>query len=767
MKRLKKIGWKRALLILVLALLAFFLPPLPQQFRDLKADSSLVLTDRHGIPLRRQLSEREGVNSWLSLHEMGPTLRTTVVRAEDKRFYYHPGLDPVAVMRSVWLNLRDRKVVSGASTITQQLLRTLSPPGKRTLARKLVDSYWAVRLECRYSKEEILEAYLNRVAFGPNVYGVREASRYYFDKPPASLSVAECAALAVTIRSPITLDPFTQEGGDELRRWTGPLISSLRKDHLISAEAAERAQSEQLELSPDPPPFLAPHFCDLLLSQPVPGRGTVTTTLDLELQETVEGLVKSHLALLKEHNVGNAAVVVAEVESGDVLAMVGSGSYHRRRDGQHNAAVALRQPGSTLKPFTYALLLERVGQAGFILPDLNLYQNADKESFVPKNYDKHFHGPVSIRTSLACSYNVPAVRALERVGPENLLLLLRRLGFSDLTEPPEHYGLGLTLGDGSASLTQLVGAYRALARGGVYAPLRYLTDEPRPLDAKVLDPRCAYLITDILSDKNARIPSFGTPNVLEFPFPVAVKTGTSKGYRDNWTVGYTPKYVVGVWVGNSDGQPMRDVSGISGAGPLFRDVMLNLGDEGQFPSPPLLEEIKVCALSGLAAGAICPNQVTEKKLKESRIEACEVCRKEKGSSRIVFDLPPLYHQWAAERGLPQASAKENQGQGLRFVFPLTDDVFIADPDLPPENQRVKIRAVGGSGPYLWYRNGRRLEQTAEPSLWWQLAPGSHELEVEDSSGARKKLHLRVVGKIRATREEEPFAASPGPHGRIE
>lgn len=763
MNRLKKIGWKRPLVILVLALLAFFLPPLPQQYRDLKADSSLILTDRHGTPLRRQMSDREGVNSWVSLNSMGSTLRAAVIRAEDKRFYYHPGIDPVAVTRSLWLNLQERKVVSGASTITQQLLRTLGSPKERTLTRKLVDTYWALRLECRYSKDEILEAYLNRVAFGPNVYGVGEASRYYFDKPPESLSVAECAALAVTIRSPITLDPFTAEGKEELRHWTAPLISNLRKDQLISAEAAERAQAQPLELSPEPPPFLAPHFCDLLLSAPVAGRGTVATSIDLELQHTVEGLVRSHLALLRDHNVGNAAVVVAEVDSGEILAMVGSGSYHRRQDGQHNAAVALRQPGSTLKPFTYALLLESVGQAGFILPDLNLYQNADKESFVPKNYDKHFHGPVSIRTSLACSYNVPAVRALERVGPENLLLLLRRLGFSDLTEPPEHYGLGLTLGDGSTSLMQLVGAYRTLARGGLYTPLRFLSDESRPEDARVLDARCAYLITDVLSDKNARIPSFGTPNALEFPFPVAVKTGTSKGYRDNWTVGYTPKYVVGVWVGNSDGQPMRDVSGITGAGPLFRDVVLSLGDEGPFPSPPLLEDLKICALSGLTTGADCPNQVTEMKLKESRIEACDVCRKEEGGSRIVFDLPPLYHQWATERGLPLSSSVENQGDGLRFVFPLADDVFITDPDLPPENQRVKLRAVGGSGPYLWSVDGQRLDRTAEPSRWWQLSPGDHVVEIEDSAGERKELRLTVVGKIRVTRKEEPFAASPGPH----
>ena len=738
----KRIG--RALALLGLAVVLFFLPPVPEEFRDLRSDSSLNLTDRHGEPLRRNLSSREGVNSWVRLSEMPPILIDAVLTAEDKRFYYHPGADPVAIARASFDNIRQRRVVSGASTITQQLLRTLSPPEERGIKAKLKGLYWALRVECRYSKDEILEAYLNRVAFGPSVYGVEEASRYYFDKPASALSPAEAAALAVTIRSPSVLDPFTDQGQEELAHWTAPLLERLESNGSLTAEAGERARSQVLELNPDPPPFLAPHFCDLAQKEALGQRGQVATTLDLELQRFVEGSVRAHLELLAQHKVGNAAVIVADVETGEILAMVGSRDYHRRQDGQHNASISLRQPGSTIKPFTYALLMEGSGTAGTILPDLDLYEDSDLESFVPINYDKHFHGPVSVRTALGCSYNVPAVRALERVGTTALLDTLRKSGLVDLKETPEHYGLGLTLGDGSTSLLQLVAAYRVFARGGLYSPLTLLPEAtPTPADT-VLSDRACYLISDVLSDRQARIASFGTPNVLEFPFPVAVKTGTSKGYRDNWCIGYTPKHIVGVWVGNSDGSPMQDVSGITGAGPLFRDVMLQMGDGGEFTVPAGLTRLKLCNLSGLQANDRCPSTSVEAVFQEKPPAECEVCGEEDG--KLVYDMPSLYRPWALERGLPAPSSPAETADGLRFVFPLAHDVFLTDPDLSLDYQRVKLRIAGGAPPYTWSVDGQEVSTTDSTSLWWELKTGRHRIEVRDAQGSRKELPLEVMGE---------------------
>lgn len=739
----KRIG--RALALLGLAAVLFFSPPLPQEYRDLRADSSLNLTDRHGVPLRRNLSAREGVNSWTSIEELPPVLIEAVLAAEDKRFYYHPGVDPLAMARASFDNVRHRRVVSGASTITQQLLRTLTPPIERGWKAKVKGVYWAVRTEFVYGKDEILEAYLNRVAFGPSVYGVEEASRYYFDKPASALSPAEAAALAVTIRSPSVLDPFTDQGQEELARWTGPLLAKLESNGSLSPDAAERARYQTLELNPDPPPFLAPHFCDLAQREALGLRGRVATTLDLKLQKFVEGSVRAHLELLAQHKVGNAAVVVADVESGEILAMAGSKDYHRRQDGQHNASISLRQPGSTIKPFTYALLMESSGNAGTVLPDLDIYEDSDLESFVPINYDKHFHGPVSIRTALGCSYNVPAVRALERVGTTALLDTLRKSGLHDLKETPEHYGLGLTLGDGSTSLIQLVGAYRVFARGGMYSPLTLLPS-PSPVHGdSVLSERACYLTSDVLSDRQARIASFGSPNVLEFPFPVAVKTGTSKGYRDNWCIGYTPKHIVGVWVGNSDGSPMQDVSGITGAGPLFRDIMLQMGDGGEFPVPEGLTRVDLCNLSGLRANGRCPSTSVEPVFQEKPPENCKVCIEEAGT--LVYDMPSLYRPWAVERGLPLPASNTGEStDGLRFVFPLAHDVFLTDPDLSLDYQRVKLRIAGGSPPYTWSIDGKDVSTTESTSLWWELKTGPHRIKVRDAKGSQRELPLEVVGE---------------------
>ena len=723
--------------------LAYLAPPLPSDYQDLRANLSLRLTDRHGEPLRTLLSQRQGVDRWVELSDIAPEFVQAVLVSEDHRFRNHPGIDPLAIARAVRDNVAGRQVVSGASTLTQQLLRTLqTEPSERNLQAKLVEAYWATRLEILHSKDEILEAYLNRVPFAPAVYGVDEASRYLFDKPARSLSLAESVLLAVLLRAPSSFDPFSSQGRAELKVWTDDLLSRMLAQGLISAEAAERARSEPLALSHLPPPFQAPHFCELVLPNTVGLRGIQKTTLDLSLQHDVEGMVANHLRLLSKHHVGNAAVIVADVETGDVLALAGSGSFHRDDDGQHNAAVSPRQPGSTLKPFTYALLLGQVGQAGFILPDLPLYRSSHQAGYIPDNYDGKFHGPVSVRTSLGSSYNVPAVRALEMVGVDKLLGLLRSLGMRNLDQPPDHYGLGLTLGDGSVSLWQLVEAYRTLARHGTTSTLRTLETQKASRESQVLSRDVADLITDVLADRQARIPSFGTPNVLEFPYPVAVKTGTSKGYRDNWCLGYTSKHVVGVWVGNSDGSVMRSISGITGAGPLFRDIMLRLGDGGDFDQGAL-EPRKVCTLSGSEANSNCPQSRTELSLPDRTLPPCTTCQLT-ADGKLVYHLDPLYREWAEEKKLPLADSLPDTERGFRFVYPLNGDVFLPDHDLSQENQSVRLRTAGGQGPFRWWVDQKELPSETGPESWWRLQPGQHRFKVQDAKGETDELTLRVV-----------------------
>jgi penicillin-binding protein 1C len=761
------------LLISLLLVLALALPPFPAEYQELRADLSLRITDRHGRPLRSLLSTREGMDSWVPLQQVAPELVAAVLASEDSRFAYHPGVDPLAVARAVRDNLRAGRVVSGASTITAQLLRTLSPSSERGVSAKLRESYWAIRLEALLEKEEILEAYLNRVAFGPTVYGVEEAARYYFNKPAQSVSLAEAALLAVLIRAPVGFDPWTEEGQAELKPWIDQLLQRMEQDGLVTAEAAQRARAQSLRLSDLPAPFRAPHFCDLVLPQLHGLRGEQRTSLDLELQYAVEGMISNHLRLLQGHRVDNVAVLVADVESGEVLALAGSANYHRARDGQHNAATALRQPGSTLKPFTYALLLEKVGQAGYVLPDLPVYQSSHRASFIPRNYDERFHGPVSLRQALGSSYNVPAVRALEQVGVEKLLLCLRDLGMTELKETPDHYGLGLTLGDGSVSLWQLVEAYRTLAQGGRRTgPLSLLHPAPVGTNQRQLfSPGVASIVTDVLSDRQARIPSFGTPNVLEFAFPVAVKTGTSKGYRDNWCVGYTPRHVVGVWVGNSDGSPMERVSGISGAGPLFRDVMLALGDGGDFPAPPG-PSVAICSLSGGVASDSCPNSTLEPCLPEIPVPRCQACQRVVVDARtgqpagpevpaefrleqLRFALDPIYGEWARENSLPLLEPRRLQEDGFRLVFPLDGDTFLHDHDVRGSHQKVRLRVAGGRGPYRWTVDEADALPDQGPEAWWPLRPGEHRLSVQDADGRRDSLTVRVVGAPQQARPNSP------------
>lgn len=753
--RVRKASWRRwgLSVALVVGLLLFFLPELPDAYQDLRGDLSLQVTDRHGQPLRSVLSQRQGTDRWVGLDEIPQVLIDAVVWSEDRRFYQHPGLDPIAIFRALKDNIRAGTVVSGASTLNQQLLRTLGRPSQRSWLDKLEEGYWALRLEARYSKKEILEAYLNRVALGPTIYGVDEASRYYFDQPPQSLSLSEAAMLAVLIRAPSSFDPFSDTGQEELKIWTKQLLARMVAHRVVSKEAAERAAEERWELSDLPAPFEAPHFCDFVMPSLQNLRGGRRTSLDLDLQRNVEAMITNHLQLLKGHRVGNAAVVVADVESGEILALAGSADFGRAKDGQHNAATSLRQPGSTLKPFTYSLLLESVGHPASILPDLPLYATSHEPSFIPENYDGRFHGPVSIRSALGCSYNVPAVRALEQVGVEQLLRRLRQLGMVHLDQSPEYYGLGLTLGDGSVSLLELVTAYRALARGGRWSPLVGIPAAPgsfKPKDPEVFDSRIAFLLTDVMSDRRARFASFGTPNALEFAFPCAVKTGTSKGYRDNWCVGYTPKHVVGVWVGNSDGSPMLDVSGIAGAGPLFRDVMLSLGDGGDFARPEGLEQIEFCTLSGKLAGPDCPQKRLDWCLNDFKETPCTACvlttAGPGGAAQLRFSLEPIYRQWAEENGLLLVENPGHTTGRFRLVFPLDGDVFLKDPDLQPSHQKVKFKAVGGKAPYTWSVDGRDVQNSDDLDMWWPLQSGRHDVKIRDATGALDGISVRVVGK---------------------
>ena len=593
--------------------LLFVAWPLPQGLLDPEGTLSVRVLDRDGDVLKEFPSRRASRSTSLPADApVPPVLRDAFIASEDRRFEWHPGVDPLAIVRAAASNLRSGRVVSGASTLTQQLARLLVPR-RRTLAGKAFEALWAVRLTAHLSRDDILRAYLDRVALGHDLVGVEAAAQSYFGRPARTLSVGQAALLAAIARSPARVDPWRDPEG--AARAMREVLGRMRRAGRLDAELARIASAADLDLVPPSRPFRAPHLVvDLAGKLEAVGLGravAVRTTLDPALQRDVERSVRSELAA--DPRLGQAAVLVVDNASGDVLAYVGSADFgDDDREGQNDGVRARRQPGSALKPFAYGLALASGWTPASVLSDVDLEVETSGGAWLPRNYDRRQHGPVRLRAALANSYNVPAVELTDALGPERVLEVLRQAGFTSLEASAEHYGAGLVLGNGDVSLWELARAYRGLARGGVVEPLRLvraatapggerLSATPELTPRRFLPPDAVALLTDLLSDEGARAPAFGLDNALRLPFPVAAKTGTSRAYVDNWTVGFTRERTVAVWVGNFDGRPMQRVSGITGAGPLFARVMRR-AMAGLHPAPLVdrarFERVRICSALG-------------------------------------------------------------------------------------------------------------------------------------------------------------------------
>lgn len=749
--------------LLVLGVL-FSLPPSRAWVRGEELATVRVL-DRHGRVLREVPSSECGVAHRVPLERMSPWVVEAFVAAEDKRFWRHPGIDPVALARALFINVRAGRVVSGGSTITQQLCRSLHPGRRRGIGTKLAEAFEALWLERHLSKREIIEAYLNRVGFGNRSYGIAAAARFYFGCDPARLSLAQSCFLAALPRAPAFYDPLRNPGRATARQRR--ILDRLLELGRVEEPEHSAALAESVGPVAHRTGFEAPHFVDLVLAKPGRGRGRPTeirTTLDLALQHRCEALLERQLDRLAGHHCTNGAVVVLDRASGDVLAMVGSADWWSADAGQVNACLSPRQTGSAVKPFAYALAFENGMTAATVLPDLPHHFDEDGGDYRPVNFDRGFHGPVTCRTALACSYNIPAVRVVETVGPDRLLGLLRRCGVTTLNEDAGHYGLALALGVGDLPLIELANAYRVLANGGRFARARTRLDEPVDPGTSVLSEPACWLVTDILCDNDARAAAFGEFSCLNLGPGVAVKTGTSKDFRDNWAVGYTSRHVVGVWAGNFDGSPMHRVSGVTGAGVLFRDIALALGtDQGRgFPAPGGIVDLSVCPVSGLLPGPDCPNARTEHFIRgtEPR-DTCQVHRAvlvdratgqpvapgRPGVRRVVEVLPPEYGSWLDRGGISQPVAAGPVAAGPAVLFPDPGDVFKLDPDLARESQALRLQAVlpAGSNEATWEMDGAELCRVGPPwSTFWNLEPGRHRVRVSSDKGASEEISFLVL-----------------------
>lgn len=706
-----------------------------------------VVLDVHGTVLEHDRAE--GLRIAVTLDAVAPRMLQATVSAEDRRFWRHPGVDPLAAARAL-TQLGTQP--SGASTITQQLARRLYL-GADTAPlpiRKAHETLIALQLEGRRSKNEILALYLNDVYYGRGAYGVEAAARVYFGISAANLDLAHASYLAGLPQRPASYESVD----DALARARQSyVLARMVEDGWVTRAEASAAANEAIAVRPDQPPplahaFVAYAFAELARVRPdLAGRTglTIETTLDAGLQAEVERLVRLRLSELKDRNVTDAAVVAIEPGTGRILSMIGGATDgDPAHGGEINMALAPRQPGSALKPFLYASAFEHGYTSATALLDVpTAFATADGP-YQPLNFDRSFRGVVPLRVALASSLNVPAVRTLDALGMNAMLEIVHRFGLATLSDT-ERYGLSLTLGGGEVRLLDLTNAYAALgARGALTAPFavsrvrdssgRVVYQRAATADQRVLSQAHAYLLSDILSDADARIPGFGGITPFDVPFKAAVKSGTSTGFRDTWTLGYTPEIAIGVWAGNADGSPMIDVSGVEGAGPIWRDAMMAAALSRRmswYERPADIVEATVCAPTGLLPGSDCQSPVRELFVAGTAPVTRESYYQRDADGRIAIDPPPDARGWAHDAGLAVSGRSPAADDLVRIVAPVPGSVIWLAPELGLQRVILRAAAAPATGRLTFEIDGKVVGVTdaGDAQLMWSLDPGKHVLRV--------------------------------------
>ena len=768
------------------------LPSIDQLHAGMALPSTRIY-DRNGRLLYEILanSETSGRNTAIPLESIPQHCIDAVIATEDANFYNHPGVDVVGITRALWINVTGGEVLAGGSTITQQVARTLlldpEQRAERTIRRKLRESILAIRLQTAYTKEEVLALYLNQSYFGNLAYGIEAAARAYFGKSAPELSLSECALLAGLLQAPAIYDPLTNLESAQARQ--AVVLDLMVQAGYLTQPAAEVAKNETLQFAASPFPIEAPHFVMAVIKQLERNYPDalyrdgldVITTVDLDWQNAAQRIVQRQLDGLNAGgngrvpaNANNAALVAIDPYTGQVLTMLGSPDYFDEEiDGAVNAALALRQPGSTLKPFTYAAAMNPDRPDAFTAATMLLdvetpFITRRLESYTPANFGLVEHGPVLLRDALASSMNIPAVIALDHIGIGTMVDLAANAGLTTLTGNTE-VDLSVTLGGGEIRLLDLAQAYSIFPNGGYHIDPVFIlkvTDRggrvlyewgQRPLTTRVLDERVSFLINDILSDDDARIQGFGQNSALNIGRPAAAKTGTTTDYRDNWIVGYTPNLVVGVWVGNADNTPMLDVTGVSGAAPIWntfiREALLGQ-PELTFARPDGLLRLEVCAISGLLATPECPRRRMEWFIpgteptdfdtfyqtftldRRTGLLADDTTPEADRVERVYLVLPQEARDWGLRNGItppPSGAAIQitDRDEGLRLLEPDPYTIFQISPLIPLESQRLRltVAAPPGTQSVTYVLNGVDIGTvSAAPwAQWWTLAQGDWEL----------------------------------------
>ena len=695
----RRVLWASLIVALVIAaapmLLRVTSPAVPDFTAVLSryAPSEAYLLDRHGEILE-SLRVNLGVRQldWIALEAISPALEAAIIDAEDRRFYLHHGIDWRAALSAVKDQLLHHRR-RGASTITMQLASLINGERRgggswQNIRRKMTQVRIAYALESKWTKAQILEAYLNLVQFRGDLQGSGAASQILAGKSPSGLSASESLVLAALLPDPGAPPERVVERACMRARLapTSRGCDAIRRTALGLLQRADSAYS---------PPSLAPQLGAALLKRP---GERVTTTLDVNIQRYARDVLQNHLAALAAHNVRDGAVLVVDNLNGDVLAYVGSGGPYSTAS-QVDGIRARRQAGSTLKPFLYELSLERrYLTASALLEDSPLNLDTGTGTYIPQDYDHDFKGLVSVRTALGSSLNVPAVRALMIVGVEAFRERLNSLGYAGIIRDGEYYGYSLALGSAEVSLWEQAQAYRTLARGGHWSPLRLRQNEPLTADRTPLTSAASFIVSDILSDHAARALTFGLDNHLNTPFWSAAKTGTSKDMRDNWCIGFSSEFTVAVWVGNFEGDAMHDVSGVTGAAPIWHDVMIALHRSvpAAAPTPP----------PGVVAAQIHFSPAVE---------------------------PPRHELYLDGTQSDQIVALNSPQKLARIISPANGMTIAVDPDIPRRSQAVPVIAEGVA-PGMTIKLNDSVLGSANSTILWTPGSGTHRLVLQDRDG---------------------------------
>lgn len=667
---------------------------IPDSFQQiLSASSKLQITDKHGNPLNVTYQNRWNVHDVIELHDIPQFLKTAFIFSEDKRFYEHGGVDWLSRTSTLYSNLKNLRAVRGASTITEQTVRMINTR-PRTLWSRWIEGFEAAALERQFDKDEILEFYLNQVPYASNRRGIVQAARFYFDRDIDTLSNKEMLTLVVLVRAPTRMD-LHNNPGDSVQLSISALSERLYKKGVLSEIQRSSLQEQKFEIQKPAMDVYAPHFVQYALGQEELSYNRykrIVTTIDGSLQKKVQSLSDEHLVNLKAKNVHNSAVLVVNHLTGEVLSWVVGRSQNANTPGIFiNAVTTPRQPGSALKPFLYALALEKGWSSATIIEDTPLSESVGHGLHSYNNYSRSFYGPVTLRQALANSLNIPALKTLRYVGAEQYLRVLADLGFSELADHSNYYGDGISLGNGEVSLFHLVQAYSALANKGILRPLRVFHNSPAAQNStRVFSEQVSSIIGTILSDAEARALEFGQNSVLNFPVETAVKTGTSSDYRDAWAVGYNYKYTVGVWMGNLDQQPTEGLTGSTGPTLLLRTIFSELTRNQQTKPLYLSPKLK-------------------------RIDFCTNDRRLDPEDKNCVSQT----EWFVSRNTTQFVKKEEKKEKIRIQIPSNNLHIAYDPRIPEKSQLLEfsIRGVEDNDEVLWNINDEKITGIGSKHLW--------------------------------------------------